>query len=513
MSGIKVEIVVDDRLRLDPRGLPEELVAALQEEFTHKNPKHGALKAMNKKWAHAEPEFIATWKAHRKKHEVVELSLPRGGAQRVREVLKAQGAASVFRDRRTFVPCAMPRYVGPEPRDYQERQVDTGLAKQNCVLRAPTGSGKTLSSMVLASRIGTPTMVVVMNAGLFEQWQRVAEKHLVGAGAIGVVRAGKFRLMPVTLAMNQSLYRLDQGERDAIRSYFGAVIFDEVHLAAARTFVENVDWMPARYRIGISADEKRKDRKEFLVYDQFGPVADEVTPEEVEGAGFTVPVEVRVVPTDFDGGWYRQQDNPNFTELLDKIEADHARTAIAADVAAAEVQAGRQVLALTHRRGHAQQLRALIVGRGVPSGLILGGKQDEDEYRRAVKGLTDGSMRCAVGTIQAVGTGIDLPAVDCGVVASPIAANKQLFGQVRGRFCRKTELKGAAVLYYLFDRSAFGLTPVRNVRAWSKHRAVIRDGGQWRDAGDWLAEQKAADDGDALASLGMSLDLLRKMAE
>lgn len=508
----RLEIVVDSRLRLDPRGLDDDLVAELQDEFTHKNPKHGALKAMSPKWARGEPEFIATWKKTTKKGEVTSLTLPRGGATRVREILAKHEVVPVFRDRRVLVPCTMPAYRGPAPRDYQERQVEAALARTNCVLRAPTGSGKTLTSMVLVSRMATPTMVVVMNAGLFDQWSAVAEKNLgLSKSSIGVVRAGKFRLMPVTLAMNQSLYRLDQGERDAICSYFGAVIFDEVHMAAARTFVENVDWMPCKYRIGISADEKRKDRKEFMVYDQFGPVADEVTAAEVEDAGFTVPVLVRVVPTDFDGSFYRLQENPNFNELLDKLEVDHARSAIAADIAAAEAQAGEQVLVLTQRRGHAQTLRSLITGRGVPCGLLLGGAQDSEEYRRAVAGLADGSMRCAVGTIQAVGTGIDLPAVSRGVIATPIANNKQLFGQVRGRYCRAPDGKTDAILYYLFDQSAVGLQPAKNIRAWSKHNAEIRDGGAWRDLREWLREHRADEDNDALATLGTTIDMLRNL--
>ncbi len=77
-------------------------------------------------------------------------------------------------------------------------------------------------------------------------------------------------VQPITIAIQKTLAA--HGVDDELRSFFGAVICDEVQLFGAKTFYEVIDPWPAKYRIGVSADERRKDRKEFLIHHQFGEV-------------------------------------------------------------------------------------------------------------------------------------------------------------------------------------------------------------------------------------------------
>ncbi len=331
-------------------------------------------------------------------------------------------------------------------------------------------SGKTCAAMAMLPRIGVPALVVVNNGALHEQWLERAEKDFgTTSREIGVVRAGKMRLRPLTIAMQQTLYKLPEEDRKVIASYFGALICDEVQGAAARTLQEVFEWMPAKYRIGVSASEQRKDRKEFLIYDMFGQVAIEVTRSELAARNFVHEVEVRAIETEADVAWYRHTSKANtqFGKLLDALTNDNTRDALAADIAAGEVRAGHQVLIFSHRRDHCARLSARMAGLGVPTGMMLGGPEDAAELERSANALRAGTMRCAVGTIQAIGTGIDLPSISRGVLATPIMANKQLFGQVTGRLCRSSQGKTDAILYYLHDGEAFGDYPLRNIRKWT----------------------------------------------
>lgn len=462
---MNVLVRVDARLRVDVRELSEDCIADLKAEFVHKNPQHAKLKSLKlPTWK--EPPVIRTWTGG-----PGTLNLPRGGTASLREVLKKHGHGITWKDERTS-PHVVPSLLPPhnvELRPYQAPCVDAAIVMENCIVRSPTGSGKTTVAMALAQKLGVPVLVIVMSGELLDQWVQRAQTELgLSARDIGVIRAGKLKLKPLTIAMQQTLAKLDDDDQKAIGSYFGAVICDEVHKFAARTFTEVIDWMPARYRIGMSADETRKDRKEFLIYDLFGAVAAEIKKEDLIAASFVVDVEVRAMESGAQASWYRaEHDNKLFMRLLDQLANDDARNGKIADLAAREVALGHQVLIFSHRRDHCARLASHLAIRKVKSKCMLGGAEDSAELKEALAGLRDGSLRAAVGTIQAIGTGIDIPTINRGILATPIVSNRQLFGQVTGRLCRSSKGKSEAVLYVMHDSEAFGDYPLRNFQKWA----------------------------------------------
>lgn len=481
-----IPVTVDDQLRFSTRGLPVEMLDEIKAAHTHENGHRKRLKHMKVPGWWGEPEYYATWKEERGT-----LIIPRGATGTLRGAFDRRGYGPNFIDKRVFSHCDQPKHRLTLRAD-QKLAVSTIVEKENCVIRAPTGSGKTCMALASISEIQAPALVVVWNSTLMKQWiERIESELGYRARDVGRIQGGKLALRPITVAMQQTLWKLDQGERDLIRDYFGIVVMDEVHRAAARTFVEVIDWMPARYRIGLSADERRKDRKEFLIYDQFGNVAYDVSKTELEEAKAVVDVEIRVVLTDLDAPWYA--DAPKGTRdklLLDQIEKDDERTALIAELAADEAMAGEQVLVLSHRRDHCERIRLAISARGINCGLMIGGASDAAELDDAVRGLRSGELRVAVGTVQAIGTGIDLPSVSRGVIATPLATNKQMLGQVRGRFCRTAEGKDRALVYYLHDQKALGPTNVQAIKRWNKTTTVVADG-MIHLAKDWLASDDA----------------------
>jgi superfamily II DNA or RNA helicase len=458
-----VKVTVEARLKVDTRDLTDEQVDALKLRFTHDNPQWWKKRAL-KLPTYDEPKTIRTWRG-----APGALLLPRGGTQALREELAKLGLAPHWSDKRTLPneDPAFPRH-NVQLYDYQELMVQAALKKTNCLLRSPTGSGKTTTAMALIARAAVPALVIVWNSALLDQWlERCTREFNLRERDIGIIQGGKQRLKPITLAMQQTLAKVKDEDRAFIQSYFGTVVCDEVHRFGAKTFMEVIDWMPAHYRIGMSADETRKDKKDFLIYDMFGGVAMQVDKRMLVDRNFTVNVQVRGVDTGSQVSWYRGQNDPQaFTKLLDMLAADASRDAQIADLVTREVQAGHQVLVFSHRREHCTRLSAQLAIRGVKAGVMLGGDQDSAELDRCIKGLKAGTLRAAVGTIQAVGTGIDIPTISRGVLATPIVSNKQLFGQVIGRLCRSAPGKSDALLYYMHDEQAFGNYPIRNLRKW-----------------------------------------------
>lgn len=370
-------------------------------------------------------------------------------------------------------------------------------------------SGKTTLAFAAIARVGLNAIVILPNKGLFKQWANRAKAELgLSSDQLGTLGGGKAkRLRPVTIAIQATLWSMaDRGELDEVLDYFGHVIFDEAQLAAARTVNETVEMFPARYRIAISADERRKDRKEFLTHDQFGDRIYEVSRREVEKGGHVVDVAMLVVPTEFRAPWYGISDTPrtswlrkpggdereiDFNRLLDEMTADDARNELALRFAHREVEAGEQCIMLTGRREHARTLDRFFVERRVESGYLLGEQEagDASEFDRTVRGLLDGSVRVGIGTYKALGVGIDLPAVAAGVAVTPIASNPQQMNQVRGRLCRPAPGKGSGRLYMLWDRWVYPrhldtiIANNKTVRVW--------DGSGFADARAWRRRNKA----------------------
>lgn len=502
-----IPIIIDNRLRLPLAGLPEEVRAELEERCTYANPARHKLERLARGSAgkkrgalqHAlrsEPARISTWR-----EEGDSFTLPRGALGKVREVLRAAGLGWSYVDERTrgevsagYLASVVHR---PDPsapeggalRWYQEEASEAAAARQNCLLRAPTGSGKTSTLIGLIARLRLPTLIVVDSSELLRQWHgRLTAELGLAPADIGQIGGGAKVIKPVTIGMRQSL----MSSAGALSRAFGVVIVDEVHRSAASTFFGVVDAFASRYRIGASADETRADGKEFLVYDTFGEVAHEVTREVLITSGDVLDVECRIIPTDFRADWYveqREAGSPDFNRLLDEMTADAARNALALDVAGAEVAAGEQVLVLTHRVEHAQRLSGGLTEAGATSDVMLGGVEWAERRATAIDAMRGGLLRVACGTIQSIGTGIDLPSVGRGVLATPIGANRQLYGQIRGRLCRPAEGK-SAVMFVLWDQHVSGAAPLRRLLEWNRS-VVVRDAsGVWVEGRAFLKRWK-----------------------
>jgi superfamily II DNA or RNA helicase len=486
-----LDVVVDDRVRL-VGDLPRGVRYDLRELFEHSNPAFHQAKRMGR--ATDEPSKIETWRDE----PDGSLSLPRGGARRVVEALKAAGVPHRWVDRRErgaplHVQLEKARPLWP----FQREMMAVALREETALLQAGTGSGKTECSIGFIAEVGVPTLIVVHNGGLMDQWIKRAVRELgIPPGDIGTIGGGrKARLRPVTVALHQTLAR-PGGITEAMRRYFGAVVVDEVHRYAARTAYAAVDPFPARYRVGLTADHKRKDGKHPIVRDLFGEVAYTKPREELVAEGHILDVEVRVVPTAFRADWFapglaeaeaRVREGRGWPGMVEKLydrlavemASDVARNELALSLVRAELALGERAIVLARRHVQLQALDRQLTMERVATGYLVGGKGNAAQFQRTVAGLADGTVRVGVGTIEALGTGIDLPDVAVAVVVSPIAANKQLTNQVRGRVCRTAPGKPAARMYYLWDEAVHP-KHLENLVQWNPTVRVLR-GGAWVD--------------------------------
>lgn len=468
-------------MRLWKPDLTAILLDEVRAAHEHKNPKHAKLLRLGYRFDHRkEPKFIKTWR-----DEHPWLSLPRGGMARTREALSRAGCEIRAKDERTdgadeiLKRFRWPKYKRTLFPD-QEQALAAMLERETCYLRAPTGSGKSEVGIALIAMIRRPAIVVVWTGALFDQWVERVEVSLgMSARDIGQVRGGKKTVGPITIAMQQTLAKMPSD--DVFFRFFGVVVADELQRFSAPTFMASIDPFTARYRFGISADERRADGKEFLAHDLFGDLALNIARKELVEKGRVRDVEIRVVPT----GWECEVDldlgsNDRYRMLLDAMSDDEARDAHVLRIVKEEMERGEQVLVFSLRVEHCRRLQGRLMSAGVNAGLMLGSPENQAALHDAVQGLRSGAMRVAVGTVQAVGTGVDLPKVGVGVATMPIASNRQLLGQVAGRVCRIGGGTDPARLYYLLD-------PCRE-KDWAglfdddRPVSVLTSSGDWMDA-------------------------------
>jgi superfamily II DNA or RNA helicase len=305
-----------------------------------------------------------------------------------------------------------------------------------------------------------PVLVIVWETELMDQWvERICQRFGLREKDVGMIGGRKKkRIKPLTVGMQQSL-------RNKIRIYapqFGGVICDEVQRFAATTYEHVIDLMPAKYRIGISADETRRDKQEFRIYDMFGEVAEEIERAALIKQGKLHDVIIRCIPTDFDYilevddeelTWAElEAENKDTNDLLDILCDDDERNDLIWHFMSPVLKQKHSTLVITRRVEHAKYWEYRIRSEGYKCGLMIGGRENETVFKTTKRGLLNGNIQVAVGTIQKIGQALDIPPWERGFIISPCAQNKQQFEQILGRLRRTSEGKTEAVCYYIWDK-------------------------------------------------------------
>lgn len=449
---------------------------ALKEAFDYTNPQFKKMERLGF-WTGNTPRRIQNYEILEGPRGEELLVLPRGGTNKVRQVLRARGMEPYFEDWRLELEPVdfelLPGAVPPEPRSHQERIVAAALRQENALIRAATGSGKTEAALEFVRRVRQPAIVIVWTSGLMKQWiDRIVLRWGWPKKRIGQYGAGKKRIGQITVAMQQSLAQ--PGVSEELAKHFGVLVADEVQRFAAKTFREVICKFPARYRLGVSADERRKDRLDFLIRDHFGSVVEEISKDELIAKGQLCEVEIVVVPTDFH---YQEVEEAapedrveklaeHYTRILDAMEVDVARNEMAIRIAAHEVRRRESsVLVFCERVDQARELaRKIAIVEAVPCGLMLGQAKNREMFNDTKERLTSGELRCAVGS-KAAYQGEDIPRLTTGVVVTPTGNNRQMLEQQVGRLRRPHAGKDLGRLYYLWDPDLYP-NHLDNLRRW-----------------------------------------------
>lgn len=138
------------------------------------------------------------------------------------------------------------------------------------IIQLPTGKGKSILGLYIASQLSCKTLIVVHKDDLVDGWKKdisLAFDNKVHAGLIKAKsrEVGHF----LTIATVQTLNRLSAEELEKLYDTFGLVIQDEMHHCPASSYSIVANFRP-KYRLGLTATPERTDGLDHIMNLYYG---------------------------------------------------------------------------------------------------------------------------------------------------------------------------------------------------------------------------------------------------
>lgn len=294
--------------------------------------------------------------------------------------------------------------------------------------------------MALIAEKLQPALILVHRKQLLDQWVDRIQSFLgIAKKDIGQITGGKRTVgKQITVAMMQSLIKMDVEEKDKITKTFGTIIVDECHHIPAKTFRELITQFNPYYLYGLTATPKRKYNDEKLIYYYIGDILaildqtktqskqtkdNHLTSVEIYETGLRVP---------FD----RKTDT---FEILSKILVyDSNRNILITQAILKQVMAGRKILVLTERKEHVEVLHLYL--KNHCEVITLTGEDSPTKRKIKLDQLYLGHFQILIATGQLLGEGLDLPILDCLFLVYPFSFEGKLI-QYIGRIQRSINKK------------------------------------------------------------------------
>jgi superfamily II DNA or RNA helicase len=357
------------------------------------------------------PVFVET-KDHifvPKHYGIAEFGIP---SRSEREVPKTDPSFWVFEGKiRENQVEVIKSYLTPEPRDG--------------IISLQTGGGKTVCALYIASKIQIPTIVLVHNTFLRDQWiDRI--KAFLPKARIGTLQADVVDIQnkDITVAMLQSIALKEYPSGTFER--FGFVIVDECHHIASEAFSRAVPKLTCKHMLGLSATPERKDRLMCVINWFLGPMLYKSDTSDKVDEKVKVEVYEFVGDEKYNEIIYNNSGVMFTTLMINKVvEYEPRNTMVAGLIEDLADEDGRQLLVLTDRVGHTKTLFDLLPDHKKGMACILG--RDVPAKTRAE---WCASKKILIATYQMCKEGFDVATLNTLVIATPRPDVDQIVGRI-----------------------------------------------------------------------------------
>ena len=314
-------------------------------------------------------------------------------------------------------------------RPHQEAVVNSMLKPEpkDGIISLHTGGGKTVCALYIASQLKLPTLVIVHNTFLRDQWEERVKTFLPNA-RIGRIQADKCEIegKDIVIAMLQTLSMKDL--QIEVFKPLGFVIVDECHHIASEVFIQALPRITSKYMLGLSATPSRKDGLMYAAHWFLGPML--YASEAGDTRDTDIQVEVYEYEND-DEEFNKIIYNPQgvmFTSLMiNKLAECLDRTQWLAKIIAdiMEEDEHRQMLVLTDRVQHTKDILAALEPEWKEKAAILSQGVSADKRADFCA-----SKRILIATYAMCKEGFDVPTLNTLLMATPRPDVDQIIGRI-----------------------------------------------------------------------------------
>jgi superfamily II DNA or RNA helicase len=293
------------------------------------------------------------------------------------------------------------------------------------ILSLHTGGGKTVCALYIASRLRLPTLVIVHNTFLRDQWEDRIKSFLPKA-RIGRVQADVCEVedRDVIIVMLQTLSMKELNIN--VFNPIGLVIVDECHHIASEVFVQALPKITSKYMLGLSATPDRKDKLMYVIHWFLGPLL--YKSETGDSIDTKVAVEVFEYvnhDTVFNEIVYSSNGFVSVPIMVNKLAECEDRTRWLCTIIEDICDETRQVLVLSDRVQHCKDILEGLSDEVRETACIL--SQNVKSSQRAE---FCASKKILIATYSMCKEGFDVPTLNTLVMATPRPDIDQIVGRI-----------------------------------------------------------------------------------
>lgn len=319
---------------------------------------------------------------------------------------------------------------GFKPRYYQLDAVNSALDTDRGIIRAGTGSGKTLISTLITSKLGQSTLILVIGKDLLYQFHALYSKLF--DEEIGIIGDGKCEIKDINIATiwsvgqaiglkkNNSLDDVRDDEKKTDPEKFiqikqmlkssKTVLFDECHLASCTT-VQGIAQQLNPYNVyGMSASPWRDDGADLLIEAFLGKKIVDISARRLINEGFLVEPDIRFLaphPYKYKSGKYPRIYSRYIIE-------NEQRNSMIVKGAEAMVEQGFKPLVLFNNIKHGDILMRMLKDKIEVE--LLSGKDKSKVRKQTIENLQSEKTKCIIAS-KIFDIGIDLPMLSGLIIA------------------------------------------------------------------------------------------------
>lgn len=313
-------------------------------------------------------------------------------------------------------------------RDTQKEVVNSYLTPtpRDGIISLQTGGGKTVCGLYIASQLQVPTIVLVHNTFLKDQWVDRIKAFLPNA-RIGSVQGDTLDIenKDIVVAMLQSVSMKDYSTKTFQR--FGFTIVDECHHIASESFSQAVPKLTCKHMLGLSATPERKDRLMHVINWFLGPLLYKSdTSDKVDEKVKVEVYEFEPADKSYNDIIYNQSGVMFTSLMINKVVEYEPRNKMIAEMLEDIFEEKeRNILVLSDRVEHTKVLFELLPEYIQKESCILGRNVKADQRAEWCD-----TKRILISTYQLVKEGFDNARLNTLLIATPRPDVDQIVGRI-----------------------------------------------------------------------------------